>query len=338
MNVTIIGDGAMATVAALILADNGHTVRLWGYFREAIDQMRQTRQSGRFLPGVNIPPQVRLTADDDKAFLDADIIVSAVPTQFIRNVYSRLKPYCPPGVPVVSTSKGIENTTLLRPTQILVDVLDGSAGVARPVAALSGPSIAPEVARRLPTTVAVAATDPALAATVQSIFSTPYFRVYTNPDLLGVELGGAVKNVVAIAAGILDGLGAGDNAKAALLTRGLVEITRLGVAMGARRDTFAGLAGLGDLVTTCVSPVGRNRSFGEAVGKGHKPEEVLQSMAGVVEGVATTRSVVELARNLNVEMPITEGVYAVLFQDKDVTAAISDLMQRAPKCEDAEWA
>jgi glycerol-3-phosphate dehydrogenase (NAD(P)+) len=198
---------------------------------------------------------------------------------------------------------------------------------------LSGPSIAPEIAAGLPATVTVAATATALAAKVQALISRPYFRVYTNADIVGVEIAGATKNVIAIAAGILDGLGAGDNAKAALLTRGLVEITRLGLALGANAKTFAGLAGMGDLVTTCISPLGRNRSLGEAIGKGKTTQEALAAARGVVEGVATTQSVVELARRLNVDMPITLGINAVLFEGQSPAAAITDLMNRPLKAE-----
>ena len=335
MRITVIGDGAMATVAPILLTDNGHEVRLWGFFPEMISELHRCRENKRYLPGVRFPEPVLLTAEEADAFAGAEIILATTPTQFIRPTWRRLRPHCPPGVPIVSTAKGIENDTLLRPTQVLADLL---AGAPHDLAVLSGPNIARELAHRKPATAAVASTDPGLARTVQQIFSTPAFRVYTNPDLIGVELGGAVKNVIAIAAGILDGLGAGDNAKAALLTRGLVEITRLGVAMGARRETFSGLAGLGDLVTTCVSPYGRNRSFGEAIGKGRTMAEVLEQTHSVVEGVATTRSVVALARGHGIELPITEAVYAVLFEGTSVTTAIERLMTRAPKGEDDEWA
>jgi glycerol-3-phosphate dehydrogenase (NAD(P)+) len=233
-------------------------------------------------------------------------------------------------------AKGIENGTLLRPTQIIRDVLDGGSGTpaaARPLAALSGPSIAPELARKLPATVAVASDAAAFAADLQGLFARPYFRVYTNDDLLGVEIAGATKNVIAIAAGILDGLSAGVNAKAALLTRGLVEITRLGVALGARAETFAGLAGVGDLVTTCFSPIGRNRSFGEAVGAGGAVREVLDATEAVVEGVATTAGVVELAAKARVEMPIAEAVHEVLFAARRPQDAIAELMNRPAKGE-----
>jgi len=327
--VSIIGDGGMATVCAIMLAENGCAVRLWSAFADAAEELARTRENRRFLPGVELSKEVEVTGDDALAFAQADLAVSAVPTQFMRSVWQRLAGSCPRGLPICSVAKGIENGTLLRPTQIILDVLKG----ARPIAALSGPSIAPEVARRQPATVVAASQDEALARRVQELFTRPYFRVYTNTDLLGVEIAAATKNVIAIAAGILDGLQAGSNAKAALLTRGLVEITRLGAAMGAKAETFAGLAGMGDLVTTCISPVGRNRSFGEAVGRGATVRDALAATNCVVEGVATTASVMELAEKFGVEMPITEAVHNVLFAGKKPDEAIASLMSRPPKAE-----
>jgi len=332
--IAVIGDGAMGTLCALLLTENGHDVRLWSAFGEQAAELARTRHNERFLPDVELPTAVEVTADDAAALAGVDLAVSAVPTQFMRGVWQRLRSGCSAELAICSVAKGIENDTLLRPTQILRDVLDGSpASSARPVAALSGPSIAPEVARKLPATVTAAAEDPALAECVQVLFARPYFRVYTNTDLLGVELAGATKNVIAIAAGILDGLGFGCNAKAALLTRGLVEITRLGVALGARAGTFAGLAGIGDLVTTCISPVGRNRSFGEAIGRGATVDQALAATHSVVEGVATTASVVALAGRESVEMPITEGVRDVLTQGRDPAETIRALMTRPMKAE-----
>jgi glycerol-3-phosphate dehydrogenase (NAD(P)+) len=265
------------------------------------------------------------------------MILSAIPTQFMRSVWQRLGRYAPKEVPIVSVAKGIENNTLLRPSQIIADVLNQHSALATShsssLAVLSGPNIAAELARYLPGTAVVAAEDPELAVRVQRVFSTQWFRIYTNNDVIGVELAGAIKNVVAIAAGILDGLAAGNNAKAALVTRGLVEISRLGMAMGAARETFTGLAGLGDLITTCVSPEGRNRTVGERIGKGQKLADILAKMDSVAEGVPTTRSVMQLARRHNVEMPITQAVHEVLFENKDVLDALSDLMTRDPKAE-----
>jgi glycerol-3-phosphate dehydrogenase (NAD(P)+) len=334
-HVTIVGDGAMATVCSILLTQGGHRVTMWGAFEESIEQLLQDREQRRLLPGVKVPGAVRLTANDADCFRDTTLILSAVPTQFMRSSWKRLGRHVPPKVPIVSVAKGIETGTLLRPTQVIKDALSGPIVSDRSLAALSGPNIAGELARYLPATAVVASEDAELATRVQSAMSTQWFRVYTNSDVIGVELAGATKNIVAIAAGIIDGLGAGNNAKAALVTRGLVEITRLGVAMGARAETFIGLAGLGDLITTCVSPEGRNRTVGERVGKGQKLEEILAGMDSVAEGVPTTRAVMELARRCKVEMPITEAVHAVLFEGKDVLNALSDLMTREPKPEQA---
>jgi glycerol-3-phosphate dehydrogenase (NAD(P)+) len=327
--VTIIGDGQMATVCGLMLAEKNIPCRLWSVFPESIEAMRATRENRRYLPGVKLPATMSFTTDARLAFAGSDLIISAIPCQFIRTVWKQLAPLAPHDVPVVSVSKGIENETLQRPTQILCSILDSAATVA-----LSGPTIASELARRLPATAVAASDDADAAGEVQRTFSTQWFRVYTNTDVLGVELAGAMKNVIALAAGIIDGLKAGDNAKAALLTRGLVEITRLGTAMGAKRETFAGLAGLGDLVTTCISPLGRNRSAGEAIGRGMKLDAVLASTPSVIEGVPTTRSVCALAKRYGVAMPITEAVHAVLFDGKDPIVALTELMSRDLKGEE----
>jgi len=316
-----------------MLCENGHGVTLWSAFDDAAADMRTARENRKFLPGHPLGETLTVTSDTSAAFGDTDLVVSAVPTQFIRPVWRRLVEYYPDGLPICSVAKGIENDTLLRPSEVLADVLVSSRRTPGPLAVLSGPSIAPEVADKLPATVTVAATDPQLAGRVQGYFIRPYFRVYTNPDMVGVEIAGAGKNVIAIAAGVLDGLRSGDNAKAALLSRGLAEITRLGLAMGAHADTFAGLAGVGDLVTTCISPVGRNRSFGEAIGTGRSASEVLASMDSVVEGVATTKSVVQLAAKLRVDMPITQAVHDVLFTGKPPADAIASLMERPPRAE-----
>jgi glycerol-3-phosphate dehydrogenase (NAD(P)+) len=326
----VIGDGGMGTICAIMLAENGHDVVLWSAFADQARLVAANRENKRFLPGAKLPDEVRVTADDAEAFAGVSLAISAVPAQFIRGVWRRLAARCPADLPICSVAKGIENHTLLRPTEVLADCLGGPG---RALAALSGPSIAPELAQRLPATVVVAATQPALAARVQALISRPYFRVYTNPDLPGVEIAGATKNVIAIAAGILDGMKAGDNAKAALVSRGLSEITRLGVAMGALPDTFAGLAGMGDLVTTCISPVGRNRCLGEAIGRGLSVGEAIAAAHGVVEGVATTASVMELAKRHGAAMPITGAIYDVLFNNVAPRNAIRDLMARPLKAE-----
>ncbi len=326
----VIGDGGMGTICAIMLAENGHDVVLWSAFADQARQVAADRENKCFLPGAKLPDGVRVTSDDAKAFAGVSLAISAVPAQFIRGVWGRLAGRCPADLPICSVAKGIENHTLLRPTEVLADCLGGPG---RALAALSGPSIAPELARRLPATVVVAATRPDLAARVQALISRPYFRVYTNPDLPGVEIAGATKNVIAIAAGVLDGMKAGDNAKAALVSRGLSEITRLGMAMEAQAETFAGIAGIGDLVTTCISPVGRNRCLGEAIGRGMSVGEALAAAHGVVEGVATTASVMELARRHGVAMPITSAIYDVLFNNVAPGDAIDGLMARPLKAE-----
>ena len=328
--ITIVGDGSMATVCALLLDSRGEQVTIWGAFPDQIADMIQTRENRQFMPGCRIPESIRLTADQGKAFADAQFILSAVPTQHMRSVWDRLAPHVPASTPIASVAKGIENETLLRPTQIITDVLGDSD---RSLAAISGPSVADELARCLPATVCAASDDAEFAGLLQQTFTCHWFRVYTHDDILGVELAGATKNVIALAAGILDGLQAGNNAKSALLARGLAEITRLGVAMGAKDTTFFGIAGVGDLATTCFSPTGRNRTCGERLGKGQKLEDVLDGMSNVVEGVPTTRSVVALAAKHQVEMPITQAVYHVLFEQLDPIEAISQLMSRQLKAE-----
>jgi glycerol-3-phosphate dehydrogenase (NAD(P)+) len=333
-NVSIIGDGAMGTALAMLLCEKKDTiasVRMWGYDSEQLRQIQQAGENKKFLPGYKLPDALVFEADDKRIMAGADLIISAVPCQLMRGVWNRLKDYFPYGVPIVSVAKGVENGTLLRPTQILAEIL--SLKQNSKLVALSGPTISDELARRLPATACAASTDENLAKDVQRTFNTSWFRVYTNTDILGVELAGAMKNIIAIAAGIIDGIGAGDNAKAALLSRGLAEITRLGLACGAKPQTFAGLTGLGDLVTTCISPKGRNRSFGERIGKGRTAEQARRATESVIEGIDTCKSVVALARRYNVEMPITEAVYQILFEAKPVMRAIADLMERRLKAE-----
>jgi glycerol-3-phosphate dehydrogenase (NAD(P)+) len=324
--ITIIGDGAMATVCALLLHGKNHKVTLWSVFPEYARQMAQTRENSKFLPGFSIPTAVRITSEANIAFAGPEIIINAVPCQYLRSVWSTLAPLAPKNAIYVSVTKGIENNTLLRPTQILNEFLGPVE-----IVALSGPSIALEVARNLPATLVAAAPKVENARIVQSIFAGTSLRVYTNDDIVGVELAGAMKNVIAIAAGMVDGLQVGDNAKAALLTRGLVEITRLGIALGARKETFSGLAGLGDLVTTCISPHGRNRRLGELIGRGFTLDQALQQIQSVVEGVATTKSVLDLAKKHLIEMPLTQAVGDILFQAKTPAQAIRELMARQLK-------
>ncbi|MBN2020845.1 MAG: NAD(P)-dependent glycerol-3-phosphate dehydrogenase [Sedimentisphaerales bacterium] len=331
-NISVIGDGAMATVLAMLLAEKNIPVRIWGYDARQLRETQKSRENKKFFPGYKLTRSIAFEPDDKLIFAGADLIISAVPCQFIRSVWIRLRNHTPEGVPICSVAKGIENKTLQRPTQIIADVLGDL--VRRKLAALSGPTIADELARKLPATACAASADEKLAQDIQQTFSAPWFRIYTNTDVVGVELAGAMKNIIAIAAGIIDGIGAGDNAKAALLCRGLAEISRLGLAMGAKPQTFAGLTGLGDLVTTCVSPKGRNRSFGQRVGQGQSPTTAESATVSVIEGIATCRSVVEgLLPKYKVEMPITQAVYDCLFKAKPVEAAITDLMTRRLKSE-----
>ena len=337
-NISIIGDGAMATVMAMLLCEKNRNVRMWGYDRRQLKLIESTGENIKFLIGYRLPKKLEFEPDDERIMAGADLIVSAVPCQFVRRVFDRLKDYVPEEIPIVSAAKGIENDTLLRPTQIIADVLYGRPlesleNRASRFAVLSGPTIADELARKLPATACAAAIDEQLAKDVQSTFNCSWLRVYTNTDVVGVELASACKNIIAIAAGIIDGIGAGDNAKAALLCRGLAEITRLGIACGAKPQTFAGLTGLGDLVTTCISPKGRNRSFGERIGKGQTVEAAQQATESVIEGFATCKSVITLAEQYDVEMPITQAVYEVLFEAKPVQTAIADLMNRRLKAE-----
>ena len=326
--IAVIGDGAMGTVCAALLANKGYQVGMWSYSPDQIADLREHHENRKFLPGIRLPLSIEFIADDSDIFRSSSLVVSAVPCVFLRQVWQRLAEHLPANSAVVSVTKGIEDNTLLRPTEIIEQV----TGLKR-LAVLSGPNIAGELARSLPATATVGAADENLAGQVQKSFTTKWFRIYTNPDAIGVELAGATKNVIALAAGILDGLQAGTNAKSALLARGLAEITRLGVAMGARPETFFGVAGVGDLATTCFAPTGRNRTCGEQLGRGRKLADVLGAMPGVVEGVPTTRSVVALAGTYRVEMPITQAVSDVLFNGLDPIEGISRLMSRQSKAE-----
>jgi glycerol-3-phosphate dehydrogenase (NAD(P)+) len=326
----VLGDGAWGTAIARHLAlEAGQDVRLWSARPANARILQERRENVRFLPGVPIPDAVRLTADVAEAVAGADLWVVAIPTVYLRDTLSRVASALRGGErPVLSLVKGLENQTFLRPTQIIEEVL----GIQR-LAVLSGPSHAEEVSRGLPATLVAASADLDLARWIQQGFSTQSFRVYTNLDVVGVELAGALKNIMGIAAGINDGLGLGDNAKSALLTRGLVEMARFGVALGADHQTFFGLAGLGDLITTCVSRHGRNRHVGECLARGQRLADILEAMSAVAEGVNTTRSVHDRAARMGIDMPITAEVYRVLYEGKDPRAAVTDLMVREPKTE-----
>jgi len=327
--VTVLGDGAWGTALALLLLDNRYDVTLWGAFADYVDVLNAKRENVKFLPGVKLPQHLRITADVAVAAGDATLLVMAAPAQHVRKVAERLAPHYPHSVPIVSVAKGIENRSLLRPSEIIRETLGRV-----PVAVLSGPSHAEEVSRKMPTSVSIASANDELAVAVQQAFTVPYFRPYTTSDPIGVELGGALKNVIGVAAGISDGLGFGDNAKSALITRGLAEITRLGVAMGARRSTFAGLSGIGDLITTCVSPHGRNHRCGFPIGRGMTLKAFLATTEQAIEGVWTCISARELAARQGVEMPITEQIHRVLFRNKSAKIAVRDLMMRKTRPEE----
>lgn len=331
MNIAVLGAGAWGTTLAIVLHNNGHKVTLWEYREEYVSVMRQKQENITFLPGVPLPPGLFITHDLDEACADKAMIVLAVPTQFLRGVISQIHPSAVKNAIFVSVSKGIEVNTNLTISQILHDVLPEIS--ASQVSVLSGPSHAEEVSRGIPTAVVAASRDEETSKLVQRAFMASYFRVYSSQDIVGVELGGSFKNVIAVGAGIIDGIGYGDNTKAAIMTRGVAEISRLGIALGANPATFAGLSGMGDLIVTCMSRHSRNRYVGEKIGKGMKLKEVLQGMSAVAEGVATSKSASDLARLHNVEAPITFEVYRILFEDKDPVQATAELMTREMKVE-----
>jgi glycerol-3-phosphate dehydrogenase (NAD(P)+) len=329
----VIGDGGWGTALALLLARGGVETTLWCNQPAQCEELAARRENRRYLPGVELPAELRFSADPHSACEGIDLAISAVPTQFLRGVAERFEDALPGNAPIVSATKGLEVETLRRPSEILAAVLGE-----RPICVLSGPSHAEEVARLMPASVVAAARDAAFARRVQETLSSDSFRVYTSEDPVGVELGGALKNVIAIAAGLSDGLGLGDNAKAALLTRGSVEIARIGVARGAKLETFFGLAGIGDLVATCCSRHSRNRAVGEAIARGESLEAVLGRMKMVAEGVWTTKALFGPESELGgsgeqLEMPIAAEVHAVLFERKDPREAALDLMRREPSPE-----
>ena len=332
--IAVIGAGAWGTALAISLGRKGsHAVRLWANEAEVVESITRRRINERFLPGFDVPLSVEATSDLSAALDGAEIVVSVMPSQYCRALFERIGALLGPETLVVSCTKGLENGTLLRMSEVIAEVLQSQKFTPR-VGALSGPSFAREVARGGPTAVTMASSDSELARAVQHAFNSSRFRVYTNDDVIGVELGGALKNVIAIAAGICDGLELGHNSVAALISRGLAEIARLVVACGGRLDTLAGLAGLGDLVLTCTGDLSRNRSAGVELGKGHKLPDIIAAMHGAVaEGIFTTKAAVGLARKKNVEMPITEQMFAILEQGKSPQRAIEELMTRATRSE-----
>jgi glycerol-3-phosphate dehydrogenase (NAD(P)+) len=331
--IAVIGAGSWGTTLADLLAKKGHAVTLWAYERELVQEMRESRENTLFLPGITLSEKLAFTNDLAEAYAGSTMVLCVVPSQLVRRVMGNSLPFLLPGTVIVSASKGIEVETLATVSEIYREILP--EGLYAKFAALSGPSFAREVAQEMPTAVTVAADSEEVARRVQEAFNTSYFRVYRNEDVVGVELGGAIKNVIAIAAGISDGLGFGSNTRAALITRGLAEMTRLGQAMGAQPGTFAGLAGMGDLVLTCTGDLSRNRTVGIQVGQGRKLSEILGEMRMVAEGVKTTESAYNLSRKLGVEMPIVEQMYQILYQDKPAREAVLELMTRNLKAEGA---
>ncbi len=328
---SVIGSGSWGTTLALVLNENGHEVTCYTIEQSTIDDVEQNRENSRYLPGVKIPPEVKFTLSLEEAVAGADIIVNAVPAQVTRKVVPEVVRHAGNDRALwVTVSKGIENGTYMR----ISEVIHEAGGIEDDrIVVLSGPSHAEEVSRKIPTAIVSASSNLQAAEKIQKAFMNAYLRIYANDDIIGVELGGALKNIIALAAGICDGAEFGDNTKAALMTRGLVEMNRLGVKLGARSDTFAGLSGMGDLIVTCMSRHSRNRHVGEQIGKGRTLQDVLDEMVMVAEGVTTTRAAYELARKHGVEMPITEKVYEVLFENSSARKAVASLMQRQAKSE-----
>ena len=328
MKITIIGDGGWGTAIGLLLNSYGHSVTLWGPFPDYLGEIRTRRENARFLPGIALPDTLRWTADPAEAVAVADAVVLASPSKFLADVCERFKGMIPPDTLVVSLTKGLCEATHCRMSELAQDILGLDT-----IAVLSGPSHAEEVARKIPTAVVAASEDEAVAKRVQQLFSGPLFRVYTSTDPLGVEIGGAVKNVIAIAVGASDGLGFGDNTRAALITRGLSEITRFGIALGACPGTFAGLSGVGDLIVTCTSRHSRNHSVGERLGRGESIEAILGSMKMVAEGVWNAKVIHTLGKNFAVSMPITDIVYGLCYEGVAALDAVATLMTRDMKAE-----
>jgi len=331
MRIAVLGAGSWGTTLAILLANNSHDVSLWSYRESYTEDIRTSRVNPSFLPGVTIPESVFATGDLHMAVEGRSMIVGAVPSQYLRGVVAGLRGVDFRGVTVVNVAKGIENGTLMTMSEMLHDTLPHLPS--NNIATLSGPSHAEEVSKGIPTTVVAASLDPGTAQKVQTAFMTPRFRVYASTDLRGVEIGGSLKNVIAIAAGIIDGANLGDNTKAAVMTRGIAEIARVGVAMGAHLRTFSGLSGIGDLMVTCMSRHSRNRHVGVEIGKGRKLADILSEMVMIAEGVATAQSAYDLSRKVGVETPIIAEVHKILFEGKDPLVACHDLMTRDPKGE-----
>ena len=330
----ILGAGSWGTALAILLHDNGHDVTVWSIHEEEVETLNTTRRHERKLPGVEIPEGIVFTTDMKETMSDKDVCVLAVPSPFIRSTCQKMKQYVRAGQIIVNVAKGIEENTLYTLTDIIEEELPYADACV-----LSGPSHAEEVSRRLPTTCVVSSRTRKTAEYLRSVFVSPVFRVYISPDMLGIELGGALKNDIALAAGTADGLGYGDNTKAALITRGIAEIARLGIKMGGKPETFYGLTGIGDLIVTCASMHSRNRKAGYLMGQGYTMEEAMKEVQMVVEGVYSAKAALELSRKYQVEMPIVEQVNKVLFENKNAEEAVKELMLRDKKIEsdDTQW-
>lgn len=329
MNCCVLGAGGWGTTLAILLHNNGHKVTLWEYKPDYAEELKSKRENRIYLPGVPIPEEIQITSDIREALSKKHFIVLAIPTQYLRSVLNRIDFNAIKNSIIVNVAKGIEISTLKRVSEIIKDVFPDISETQ--IATLSGPSHAEEVARKIPTAVVVGSCSIETAKFVQNEFMNPYFRVYASSDIVGVELGGSLKNVIAIGAGICDGAGFGDNTKAAIMTRGIAEISRLGIVLGAKSETFSGLSGIGDVIVTCMSKYSRNRYVGEQIGRGKTLKQILSEMEMVAEGVPTAKSVYILSQKVNVEVPICTEVYKILYEGKDPILATTDLMTRQPK-------
>lgn len=321
--VSVIGAGSWGTALAVLLANNGHEVTLWSVDPHEIDMLTNKREQKEKLPGVKLPDNITVEADMETSLKDKDVVVMAVPSPVVRSVAKQMSPFIADGQVIVNVAKGIEDVTYMTLSEIIEEEIPNAE-----VCVLSGPSHAEEVGKRIPTTVVVASKKKAIAEMLQDVFMSEVFRVYTNPDIMGIELGGALKNVIALAAGTTDGLGYGDNTKAALMTRGIAELTRLGVALGGKAETFSGLTGVGDLIVTCTSVHSRNRKAGYLIGKGMTADEAMKEVKMVVEGVYSAKAALGLARKCGVDVPIVEAVNRVLFENADPREEVSHLLMR----------
>lgn len=340
VNISVIGGGSWGTAIAILLSGKGHNVKMWVRRHEMLESLNVTRENKTYLSGVMLPRNIEFTNDIEYSCKDTDIIVVATPSHVVREIGVLLKKYINDKQHIVSLSKGIENITLKRMSEVLHELMPINK-----ITVMSGPCHAEEVARDIPTAIVATSCERAVAEYIQDVFITSNFRVYTNPDIVGVEMGGALKNIIALGAGIIDGLGYGDNTKSALMTRGIAEMARLGSAMGANRLTFGGLSGIGDLIVTCTSMHSRNRKAGIALGKGKKLNEILSGTSMVVEGIKTTESAYQLSKKYEVDMPITQEIYNLLYRGTDAKYAVDTLMTRTKTHEiegiaeinDCEW-